>query len=311
MIPRGPAASARARGFAIGICAAAILSTTSILIRHLALAYGMPALVMAFWRDVFVVLTLVPWFALFRRDLLRVRPGVLPYLAAYGLVLALFNVFWTLSVTLNGAAVATVLVYCSGAFGVFLGRFFLKEPLSLAKLLASALSLAGCVLVSGALHAAAWQANLTAILTGGLSGLVYAAYGLMGRSAARRRLNPWTTLLYIFGFAAGYLFLGNLLAGGLLPGSATRMADFLWLRGSVQGWGILFLLAAGPTVAGFGLYLVCLTLLPSSVTNLVVSTEPAFTALFAYVLLGERMGGAQVAGAVLILLGVAALRGES
>jgi drug/metabolite transporter (DMT)-like permease len=64
-------------------------------------------------------------------------------------------------------------------------------------------------------------------------------------------------------------------------------------------------------VAGFGLYLVCLTLLPSSVTNLVVSTEPAFTALFAYGLLGERMGGAQVAGAVLILLGVAALRGEA
>ena len=97
----------------------------------------------------------------------------------------------------------------------------------------------------------------------------------------------------------------------VLPGSATRMADFLWLGGSVRGWGALFLLAAGPTVAGFGLYLVCLTLLPASVTNLVVSSEPAFTALFAYVLLGERMGGAQAAGGVLILLGVAALRGES
>ena len=46
MTARRPAASARARGFAVGICAAAILSTTSILIRHLGLAYHLPVLIL-------------------------------------------------------------------------------------------------------------------------------------------------------------------------------------------------------------------------------------------------------------------------
>jgi len=303
-----PAASSQARGFAFALAAAAILSTTAVLIRHLSLAYHLPALIMAFWRDLFVVATLVPVFACFRPDLLRVARRHLPYLAAYGLVLALFNVFWTLSVTLNGAAVGTVLVYCSGAFTVFLGRLLLDEPLTPAKLLACALSLAGCVLVSGALHATAWQANLAGILTGILSGLSYAGYSLMGRSAARRGLDPWTTLLYIFGFGTLFLFLCNLAPGGPLPGSAARMADFLWLGTSVPGWTTLFLLAAVPTVAGFGCYLVSLAHLPSGVANLVASSEPAFTTLCAYVFLGERLGPMQIGGGLLILVGVVALR---
>ena len=53
-----------ARGYAIALVSAAILSTTAIFIRHLTQSYGLPALVLAFWRDLFVVLTLAPvhWF---------------------------------------------------------------------------------------------------------------------------------------------------------------------------------------------------------------------------------------------------------
>lgn len=295
-------------GYFICLLAAAILATTAVLIRHLSLAYHLPALVMAFWRDVAVVATLAPGFLLFGRARFRVPPGLWPYLAAYGLVLSLFNVLWTLSVTINGAAVATVLVYCSAAFTVALGRWLLQEPLGLAKVLATVLCLVGCVLVSGAHHAEAWRANLAGILAGALSGLSYASYSLMGRSAAQRGLDPWTTLFYIFGFATGFLFLFNLPPGGFLPGSATRLGDFLWLGRAWDGWGILFLLGAGPTVAGFGLYLVSLSRLPSSVANLVVSVEPAFTALFAFLFLGERLGLVQAAGGLMILGGVAVLR---
>lgn len=296
------------RGYAAALAAAAILSTTAILIRHLSVAYHLPALVMAFWRDVVVVVTLLLAFGVVRRNLLRLPPGQWRFVATYGFVLALFNVMWTLSVTLNGAAVATVLSYCSGAFTVMLGRWFLREGLEPAKLLAAALSLAGCVLVSGAHRAEAWQSNILGILAGVATGLTYAVYSLLGRAASHRGLDPWNTLLYIFGFATGYLFLMNLGPGGWLPGSAARPADLLWLGRSLSGWGLLLLLGAGPTVAGFGLYLVSLVHLPSSVANLVVSLEPAFTALLAYVLLGERFTGIQVVGSLLILAGVVALR---
>ena len=166
----------------------------------------------------------------------------------------------------------------------------------------------GCVLVSDALNLAAWSANFTGILTGILSGLLYAIYSLMGRSASQRNLNPWTTLLYTFGFAAAFLLLFNLLPVGYVPGKANPATDLLWLGNSLPGWGTLLVLAAGPTLAGFGLYNVSLGYLPSSVANLIVSLEPAFTAVMAYILFGEILNGTQVFGSLMILTAVIFLR---
>lgn len=301
----GPSLS---RGYLIALLSAAILSTTAILIRHLTVRYQLPALVLAFWRDIFVTLTLLPALTLLRPRLLRIERRHLPYLLLYGLVLAAFNSLWTLSVALNGASISTVLAYCSAGFTALLGRWLLDERLDWAKIVAVALSLGGCVLVAEALDPAAWRANPLGILTGMLSGLAYAVYSLMGRSAGRRGLNPWTTLLYTFGGAAGFLLAFNLLLGGKLPGAATHPAELFWLGSALAGWGVLFILAAGPTVAGFGLYNTSLTLLPSSVANLILTTEPVFTALLAYLLLGERLSGIQIGGSLLILAGVAFLR---
>ncbi len=296
------------RGYGIAVISAAILSTTAIFIRYLTQTYHLPALILAFWRDVFVMLTLLAALGILRAQLLRIKSQHLGYLIGYGLVLALFNSFWTLSVSLNGAAVSTVLVYCSAGFTALLGWWFLKEGLHWAKFVAIAVCLGGCVLVSGALDGAAWSGNLAGILTGITSGLFYAIYSLMGRSASQRGLNPWTTLIYTFGFAAVFLFLFNILPGGVLPGSAHQLPDFLWLGNSSVGWGILFLLAAGPTVAGFGLYNVSLSYLPSSVANLIVTLEPVFTTITAYIILGERLNGIQIGGSLMIMAGVVFLR---
>jgi drug/metabolite transporter (DMT)-like permease len=296
------------RDYPIALLSAVILSTTAIFIRYLTQTYAMPPLVLAFWRDGLVALTLLPVLAFLRPLLLRVDRRHLRYLITYGLVLALFNAIWILSVALNGAAISTVLVYSSAAFTVLLGRLFLQERLDWAKMVAVLFSLGGCVLVSGMLDAAAWQLNPIGIATGLLSGLWYAIYSLMGRSAAQRGLNPWTTLFYTFAFATVFLLLFNLLPGDYLPGKAASAADLLWLGEAVRGWIILFLLSAGPTVLGFGLYNVSLTLLPSSIANLILTLEPAFTALIAYLLLGERFTGVQIAGSLLILSGVLLLR---
>lgn len=295
-------------GYPVALLSAAILSTTAIFIRYLTQTYDMPALVLAFWRDGLVALTLLPVLGLLRPLLLRVERRHLRYLATYGSVLALFNAIWVLSVALNGAAISTVLVYSSAAFTVLLGRLFLAEQLNWAKTLAVVFSLGGCVLVAGMLDAAAWAVNPIGIVTGLLSGLWYAIYSLMGRSAAQRGLNPWTTLFYTFAFATAFLLVFNLLPLGAIPGKAASAQELLWLGREVQGWVILVLLAAGPTVLGFGLYNVSLSLLPSSVANLILTSEPAFTALIAYLLLGERLTLVQIAGSLLILAGVLLLR---
>lgn len=296
------------RGYTIAFLSAVILSTTAIFIRYLTEHYDMPPLVLAFWRDVFVTITLVLVLGWVRPALLRGGRDHARYLTAYGFVLAIFNSLWTLSVAQNGAAVATVLAYSSTGFTVLLGWWVLSERLDWAKVLAVVLVMGGCTLVSEALEPDVWQSNVLGIVTGVLSGLSYAIYSLMGRSASQRGLNPWTTLLYTFGIASVFLLALNALPDQVLPGTASRPADLWWLGDALKGWGVLILLAAGPTVLGFGLYNLSLKALPSSIANLIVSLEPASTAVIAYVLLGERLSRVQVAGSLILLGSVIFLR---
>ena len=51
------------RGYALALAAAAILSLTGILVRHLGTAHGLPPLELTFWRSALVVLTLGGWLA--------------------------------------------------------------------------------------------------------------------------------------------------------------------------------------------------------------------------------------------------------
>lgn len=295
------------RGYLVALASAVVLSTTAIFIRYLTETYRIPALVLASLRGGIVVLTLTLFLRLRNPSLLRVEQQHRVYLAIFGFILAVFNALWTLSVSLNGAAIATVLAYSSAGFTVLLGWLLLNEAITWRKLVAVAFSFGGCVLVSGALGGEVIGLNPLDIFIGVLAGLFYAGYSLMGRAASQRGLNPWSTLLHTFGYATGFLFLFNLLPGDVLPGTAQRMADFLWLGGSIVGWGLLITLAAGPTLGGFGLYNVSLSHIPSSVANLIVTTEPVFTATFAYLILGERMTNIQVIGSLMILMGVVIL----
>ncbi len=296
------------RGYSYALLGAFFLSTTSILIRHMTLTYQIPALILAFWRDVFMVATLIPAFWIFNKNLLKIKSVHLGFLILFGLIVAIFNSFWTLSVSINGAAVATVLVYCSAGFTVLLGWWLLNESLTWIKLVAVVLSLGGCVLVAEAYDPALWNTNFAGIITGILSGLSYAAYSLMGRSASQRGLSPWTTLLYSFTFAGIFLLILNLIPGDFLIGKAVQASDLFWLGNRLDGWIILILLAAIPTIGGFGFYNVSLSYLPSSIANLISTTEPAFTAVTAFLFLGERLRPVQMAGSLFILAGVVFLR---
>ena len=301
------AMSRSAQGYTAALISATFLSTTSIFIRHLITEFDVPPLVLACWRNVIVVSTLIPAMLVLSPRLLRVGWPNIPFLALFGLMLAGFNGLWTLSVANNGAAVATVMVYCSVAYTAILGWKFLGESLGALKFGAIALCLGGCALISGALNASAWQTNFLGVVVGLLTGLCYTAYSLMGRVTSERGISPWTTLLYIFGFAGFFLFLVNL-TGGWFPGSAVTPLDMFWLGSRWDGWIVLILLGAIPTVGGYGFYNVSLCLLDASIANIIVSLEPAFTAIFAFLILGEVLTPVQLLGSALLLAGVAAIK---
>lgn len=85
-----------ARGYTITLSSAAVLSTTAIFIRYLTQTYRLPALVLAFWRDGFVALTLLVILGLWLPDRLRIRRTHLGCLAASGLLTGLGYVAYSL-----------------------------------------------------------------------------------------------------------------------------------------------------------------------------------------------------------------------
>jgi drug/metabolite transporter (DMT)-like permease len=293
------------RGYTICLVGTLIWSLTGVLIRHLTLNYHMPALVLAFWRDVFVVLTLLLVFSLLKPALLRIERRHLRFLLVYGVVLAGFNVLWTFSVALNGASVATVLIYSSPAYTALAGSRLFGERLGLSKIMLILGSLLGCVLVAGAYQLEAWQLNPLGLVIGLVSAIGFAAYSLMGKSASQRGIDSWTALIYTFAFAACLLLILNSLAAWV--GLEQFSGGMCFLGKSLDGWGVLLLLAIGPTIGGFGLYTLSMNDLPAGVANLIATLEPVFTAAMAFVLLDEiltlpqLLGGALILGCVLLL----------
>jgi drug/metabolite transporter (DMT)-like permease len=288
-------------GYSIGFAAAAVLSLTGIFIALVSRRHGATALVIAFWRDAFTASFIAGVLALRSPRLLQLGRGDLAFLAGNGLVLALFNTLWTLSVVRNGAAAATFLVYSSGGFTVLLGRLLLGERIGPAKAVAVAASLAGAALVSGVFSGEAFASDPAGVAAGLASGLAYAVYSLVGKGGARRGLSPWTSVCYSFGFAALLLLALRLLPEGLIPASALGKGELFLPGRGAEAWLLLGILAAGPTALGFGLYNASLARLPAGTANLLASTEPLFTTIVAWAFLGERLGAAALTGGALIL----------
>ncbi|CAM4037788.1 DMT family transporter [Serratia silvae] len=302
------------QGYVIAIISAMLLAFTAIIIRALTEYYHLPTLVLAFWRAALVALVLLPLLLLFKPQWAHLRLEQVPFYAGYGLLLALFNSLWTLSVALNGASVATILTYCSVGFTVFLGWMMYNERLSLRELLVIVVSLGGCFLVSNGDSMGNSRFDLLGLMVGMLSGIGYTLYTLGGRIASERRYPVWNTILYVFGFSAVYQWLFNTLLTFFPLAAFHGMAGDLWfLSQGVQGiqwsgWLLLLSLAAGPTLLGFGLYNISLKTLPLAVANLILSLELVFTAIIAYFLLGENMNQLQLLGSALVMGGVLMLR---
>lgn len=300
------------QGYVIAIISAMLLAFTAIIIRALTEYYHLPTFVLAFWRAALVALVLLPLLLLFKPQWAYLRREQVPFYAGYGLLLALFNSLWTLSVALNGASVATILTYCSVGFTVFLGWMMYNERLNLRELLVIVVSLGGCFLVSNGDSMGNSRFDLLGLMVGMLSGIGYTLYTLGGRIASERRYPVW--ILYVFGFSAVYQWLFNTLLTFFPLAAFHGMAGDLWfLSQGVQGiqwsgWLLLLTLAAGPTLLGFGLYNISLKTLPLAVANLILSLELVFTAVIAYFLLGENMNQLQLLGSALVMGGVLMLR---
>jgi len=193
----------------------------------------------------------------------------------------------------NGVSVSTVIQCNASIFVTIMAWLLWREPLTRRKITAFLLALVGTALIARLDHLA--ESRITLL---GLSIALAASFAYGGLSLFGKKLvgdyNPWTILVYIFGFGA--LILLPFQIGSLLP-----WPQPLAVGGAFAG---LVLLA---TIAGFWLYTNGLRHLQASVAAIAGTAEVLFAAIGSYIFLGERLDGWQILGAALVVGGVIVL----
>ena len=276
------------RGYLYVLCAAALWALIGPISKQ-AIAFGVAPLEAAFWRSAIGwtffaahALATGAW-RLERKDALAV--------ASFGIigVSTLFGAY-ILSISMVGAAMASVLLYTAPAWVAVLAWLTLGEKMHAHKLIALSMTLAGvaCVSLGPALVSGQGlgAVNLPGILLGLLSGFSYATYYIFGKRYLGRYATP---TLFLYALPVGCL--------GLLP--FVTFGPKTW-----QAWLTLGVLAVTTTYGAYSVYYAGLRLLSATRTAIVATLEPVLAAGLAYFWWGERFDALGYAGSALILAAV-------
>ena len=250
-------------------------------------------MVVVSWRALLGTMALAGILALFRPELLRVRPRDIPFFALYGFVGVTMN-FWTYfsAVKYTSLAIAITLLYTYPIFVAILSSLFLGERLTRGKIGAILATLVGSALVAQVYAGDLVRLNLRGILFGLGTGVSMALYSIFGKRAMSRYL-PWTVVLHAFAWGALFLTLGSgarMLASVRYPATA-----WLWILG----------LALIPSLGGYALYTLGLRDLPASQASVIATWEVVTAAALGWLCFGELLALPQLIGAALVCGGIA------
>ncbi len=269
-------------GYALILIATVLWALIGVFTRGV-LEAGVGPMEIAFWRAtiggaIFVVHALVTdSFKLDRR-----KDAI--FFAGFALVgVTLFFAAYNMAIATGGISLAVILLYSAPAFVVLLARVFLGEALTLPKMVALGLVLAGVSLVS--LGGSSSGVTVTAVSIGwGLAaGLSYASYYIVGKR-----------LLSRYSPAAVYAF--------ILPVGALSLAPFVdFSPKTATAWLLIALLSVLSTYLAYLAYYSGLRLVEASRAVLVASLEPVIAATLAAIFFGERFGFWGFVGAGLVL----------
>jgi drug/metabolite transporter (DMT)-like permease len=245
----------------------------------------------AFWRVAFAVPALWALYWIKPRVRSRRYSGKWLLLLAAGLAFAGDLVFWHTSIQLTSVANSTLLANLASIFVTLAAWIFLRQRPTRIFLTGLAAALAGVALLvrtSVEFSPTALVGDALAVVTAMFyAGYLLAVKGLRDRGEATLHLMAVTTTIS---------------AMVLLPIALATGEPML--AQSASGWWILVGLALVSHAAGQGLIAYALAHLPAAFSSVSLLFQPVMAALFAWLLLAEPLIAAQVAGGIVVLLGI-------
>ena len=179
----------RRTGLILCTIAAVVWAGTAPGIKYLLDVYHVPGVTLAFWRDVFVTIAVMGFLLVRNRAALRVSRADFTPLALLGVVsIGIYHALWIWSVSLNGAAIAVVLIYLFPTFVTIGARFMFGEHLRTVQVIGLLLSLIGMGLLVKLYDPEQIKLNWLGIVVGLTTAVLQAFYVLYTQKAVRYAL---------------------------------------------------------------------------------------------------------------------------
>ncbi len=197
---------------------------------------------------------------------------------------------WHWSIKYTSVANATLFSNMAPIVVTLAGYLLLGERVTRLFIVGLALTLSGALLIGGDSFSIGWD-QIYGDGLGILTAVFYGAY-LMSVNHVRGRFSAPTVMAFA-GVASSFWLIWISLAteSNVVPSS-------------VNGWLAVFGLATVSHVLGQGSIAFGLGHLPTSLSSVILLLQPVVAAIAAWVILNEPMGGIQIVGGIVVLLGI-------
>lgn len=222
----------------------------------------------------------------------KIKARDIPLFLALGIVSILFfTCCYFTAIRLMTMSTAAILLYTSPIWVMILAIIFLKEKITVQKIIALILAFAGCVLVSGF----GGKITVAGILVGLGSGLGYGLYSIFG-TFALKKYSPYTVTCYTFLIAgAGSIIVAN---------PPDLLAKISAVENKPALIGFVLLTSVVTAVIPFLLYTLGLNMTTAGKAAVLATVEPAAATLFGFFVMKETAGPVAIAGILLVFAAI-------
>ncbi len=273
------------------ILAGIFWGTMSIFVKALS-KYGFSPLQITAIRFTFGVLFLALFVLVKNKDYFKIKIKDILIFIVMGVVSCFcMSYFYFMGITMIPVSVASVLLYTAPIWVLIASVVFFKEKLTVVKVIALAIAIIGCVLVSGF---SADGVNLTGVIFSLLSSFAYASYSIIGKIATKK-YHPFTVTIYAYFFA---------MICSLIVCNVPEMSSIIY---TAFDFKLLFLMVGLGIISisvPFTLYTIGLSKVTAGKAAIMSLTEPMTTAIIGIVVFGETIGFLGLSGILAIVTAI-------
>ena len=248
-----------------------------------------PASILSMYRMWFASILMVPIVWKKRSEFKHIVKKDWFFLFFSGFFLALHFVLWFGSLKLTTVASSTIILALQPIVSLVGGFFLFKERTSLSALMTMGIAIIGAMMIGWGDFGLSQDAIMGDLLSF-FSVIAVVGYLLIGQSIVKK-ISHWLYSFCVFFAASIILTIYNVSTGVSLSGYPAKE------------WGIFLLLATVPTVSHV-INNWLLKYVNATTISMSILGEPVGATILAVILLNERLVNWQIAGGLLVLLGV-------